>query len=163
MPLPKLKSKRSHKKSTFSNRGTLTSLQNYSLRTPNLINKAHFQLAFKKIIISYARAICTFASSPFSLPYLEQINRKYEINIPVFQCYIRKQRAHLGNLNRIKAFLAISPEDEELLVKYKRVLIELSMVFVRNYFINWSFEGEMYSRQSQIKMRFKVLRIMENV
>lgn len=112
----------------------------------------------KNIVKNFGKAMCSFASSELSLPYLNRINVNWDVNLENFQEYIQKKRDLIDSIDSLRSLLLIMKNDDEVIVGYKKIFQEISIIFIKYFSVNWIFQGKMSHKQAHLKARFKMLR-----
>lgn len=116
------------------------------------------QPSSKNIVKNFGKAMCTFASSNLSMPYLEQINQRYNINIDAFQDHIHSKRDLVDSISSVRVLFLITDTDIEEVAKFKQIFQEVSIIFLKYFSVNWIFQGKMSHKNAHLKSRFKMIR-----
>lgn len=134
--------------------------------------KTPYQVAFEKrelskpssknIVKNYGKAMCSFASSPIALPYLERLNTDGRVNLREFQDHIHKKRDLIDSIDSLRRLLLIMQNDDSTLIGFKKIFQEISIIFIKYFSVNWIFQGKMSHKQAHLRSRFKMLRRIQN-
>ncbi len=116
----------------------------------------------KNIVKNFGKAMCSFASSELSLPYYEKINANLNVNIEDFQDYIHKKRDLIDSIDSLRTLLLIGQSDDTIMMGYKKIFQEISIIFIKYFSVNWIFQGKMSHKQAHLKARYKMLRRVQN-
>ena len=61
----------------------------------------------KNIVKNYGKAMCSFAASELSMPYLTQIHEKQPFNIETFQNSMREKRDDIDSIDSVRKLLLV--------------------------------------------------------
>jgi len=112
----------------------------------------------KNIVKNFGKAMCSFASSDLALPYLDQLNTKRGVNLEQFQDHIHKKRDLIDSIDSLRTLLLITKHDDEVMMGFKKLFQEISIIFIKYFSVNWIFQGKMSHKQAHLRSRFKMLR-----
>jgi len=129
-----------------------------SSQTVSKMKRDQSKPSSKNIVKNFGKAMCSFASSELSLPYLNRINVNWDVNLENFQEYIQKKRDLIDSIDSLRSLLLIMKNDDEVIVGYKKIFQEISIIFIKYFSVNWIFQGKMSHKQAHLKARFKMLR-----
>jgi len=120
---------------------------------------------FHDVLRNMAKALVGFSLSELALPYLEQIQRKYDedFSIDSYQDFLKIQGEYVNSLKSFKSlFLSIYAENETEAV-YKRVCRRIAVIFLKYFAVNWLFQSNLKNKQLYLKLRFKLLKQIQLV
>jgi hypothetical protein len=128
-----------------------------------LDNSVPTSLSTKNIVKNYARAICNFVVSQLAFPYLEDLVVKESENVTVqeFIEFVEERKGTIDSIKRFQKLLLITNEDEEKVRSFKRLFQAISKVFIKDFSINWIFDGKLKYKREHIFFRFRMLRRIE--
>ena len=118
-----------------------------------------------KIIRNYAKALCAFAHSDMATPYLKGIMEK---NFPEkdelrsFQKHIKLKKRKAGSIDSLKELLIVNSTDTEREVIHKKLFMDVSVIFLKFFAVNWLFSGSVKHRLEHLKYRHKMLRRIQH-
>lgn len=114
----------------------------------------------KNIVKNFGKAMCSFASSHLAIPYLERINchSKDDVDLEEFQSHIHSKRDLIDSIDSLRSLLLITKNDDEILIGFKKIFQEISVIFIKYFSVNWIFQGKMSHKQAHLRSRFKMLR-----
>jgi hypothetical protein len=117
---------------------------------------------YKNIAKNYGRAICSFALSDISEPYLSPLAEQYQIDPRSFRNYIDLRKEDLLGIEGFRALLLITERDSQEERSYKKIFQRLCEVFINYFSVNWIFSGKLSYKSEYLKLRFKMLRRVKN-
>ena len=112
----------------------------------------------KNIVKNYGRAISAFTLSDIGLPYLQPLVRREAIKIEEFKAFISNGKENIDGISSFRNMLLASGEDSEKTVAFKKVLSEMSVVFIKYFSVNWIFSSKLRNKIAHLKCRYKMLR-----
>jgi len=112
----------------------------------------------KNIVKNFGKAMCSFASSELAMPYLNRININWDVNLEDFQEHIQKKRDLIDSIDSLRSLLLIMKNDDNVMVGFKKIFQEISIIFIKYFSVNWIFQGKMSHKQAHLRARFKMLR-----
>jgi hypothetical protein len=118
--------------------------------------------ATKNIVKNYGKAICSFASSPISTPYLEPLAKKHGVEMIDFINFVSNAKESIESMSSFRNHLLITEEDDELRCKLKQIFRSICEVFIKFFSVNWIFSGRLTYKEIHLKFRFKLLRRVRN-
>jgi len=133
-----------------------------SKRPSRTVKRDQSKPSSKNIVKNFGKAMCSFASSELSMPYYQKINASLKVNIEDFQDYIHKKRDLIDSIDSLRTLLLIGQSDDDVMIGYKKIFQEISIVFIKYFSVNWIFQGKMSHKQAHLKARYKMLRRVQN-
>lgn len=124
--------------------------------TPDKVKKT------KNVVRNYGNAIAAFAISPLSVPYVQEMADIERISLQEFQNFFSKRKESITNILNFRGLLQEYQEDDEFLKSCKRIFRHVAEVFLKNFSVNWIFEGKMKYKLDHLKYRGKLLRRIRN-
>ncbi len=118
--------------------------------------------ATKNIAQNFGRAICTFAASSISIPYLLPILEEEKLGFSSFKKYIVPTKKSINCLYDFREALMIHETDSLEHQALKRAFRLIGEIFVKYFSVNWIFAGKMKYKKAYLKYRFKMLRRIRN-
>lgn len=116
----------------------------------------------KNIVKNYGKAMCSFAASNLSLPYLEIIVKSENIKLDRFKEYFRCKKELVGSIESFRNLYIEDATDNEEIKAFKRIFQKISIIFIKNFSVNWIFNGKLTQKQAHLKYRYKMLRRIQN-
>ena len=116
----------------------------------------------KNIVKNYGKAMCSFAASELSMPYLNQIYQREPFDIATFQTRMREKRDDIDSIESVRTLLLVRKDDDEVTTRFKKVFQESSIIFIKYFSVNWIFQGKMSHKQAHLQSRFKMIRRIKN-
>lgn len=116
-----------------------------------------------QVIQKLIQAILDFILSELAMPYIEQI-QKHEnehFSTASFCQYIRTQREYLGYSKNLKGLVLCAEGENEQEVAHKRVFRKIAVIFLKFFVVNWLFQSRLRNKEVYLKLRFKLLRIIQ--
>lgn len=117
----------------------------------------------KNIDLNYIKAIINFVNSHIALPYLKASLQKENLKFTTFVNFMSQSKECA--LNGIQAFRAMILDNEsadESLIACKKILKQLSEVFIKYFSVNWIMHSKINSKEAYLKYRFQMLRKIQN-
>lgn len=129
----------------------------------SLDNSVPTSLSTKNIVKNYARAICNFVVSELALTYLEDLVKKEseKVTVQEFIGFVEERKGTIDSIKRFQKLLLITNDDEEKVRSFKRLFQAISKVFIKDFSINWIFDGKLKYKKEHIYFRFRMLRRIE--
>jgi hypothetical protein len=112
----------------------------------------------KNIVKNYGRTMVTFAISNIALPYIKDKLREENLDYKDFKEYLGLRKETMDGISSLRALLLITEDDDETVMKIKRVFMHSSVMFVKYFSVNWIFNSKLGDKGSYVKSRFKMLR-----
>lgn len=106
-----------------------------------------------------------FALSYIANPYLEKIIEKYperRIDMRSFKEFMEQQKERVTSIKRLRELLMIKVKEDKVILGYKIVFKEISLVFIKYFSVNWIYNSKIEGRMIHLKYRFKMIRRVEN-
>jgi len=117
----------------------------------------------KNVDLNYIKAIINFVNSHIALPYLKASLQKENLKFTTFVNFMSQSKECA--LNGIQAFRAMILDNEsadEGLIACKKILKQLSEVFIKYFSVNWIMHSKINSKGAYLKYRFQMLRKIQN-
>ncbi len=114
--------------------------------------------ATKNIVKNYGRAICSFAVSNISAPYLGEILEKEGVLFQSFADYVNEIKEKIDGLQHFRSVLLMKETDDERMLAMKRCFVQISEVFIKKFSVNWIYHSKVFHKEAHLKFRFKMLR-----
>lgn len=123
------------------------------------------QTNLKLVMRNLTKAILDFSVSELSAPYLEQMQKHDEKNLRLdrFYEYINTQKEYLGYSKSLKELVVYGEGETEQEVLYKRVFKKIAVIFLKFFVVNWIFQSRIRNKDMYLRLRFKVLRMIQNL
>ena len=118
--------------------------------------------ATKNIAQNFGRAICTFAASSISIPYLLPILEEEKLSFCSFKQSIMATKKSINCLCDFREALMIHQTDSLEQQALKRAFRLIGEIFIKYFSVNWIYAGKMKYRKAYLKYRFKMLRRIRN-
>jgi len=117
----------------------------------------------KNIIKNYARAMVNFAQSEVAAPYLaEFLKGEPNVNLQGFLVFMESQKDEITSIRRLRELLLISEVEEEKIASFKRIFQAVSLVFIRDFSVNWIYNSKISDKLTHTKYRFKIYRRVQH-
>jgi len=116
----------------------------------------------KNIVKNYGKAMCSFAASNLSLPYLQLIAKSENIKLDRFKEYFRCKKELVGSIESFRNLYIEDSTDSEEIKAFKRIFQKISVIFIKDFSVNWIFNGKLTQKQAHLKYRYKMLRRIQN-
>lgn len=116
----------------------------------------------KNVAKNYGRAICNFIASDVSDTYLFSESLKLDVNIERFRSYINEKKNKLDGIDQFRDMLLPKEEDPKELKNFKLLFQKLGAIFIKYFSVNWICSGRLNYKIEYIKVRYKVLRRVQN-
>jgi hypothetical protein len=127
-------------------------------RVPGCPISKHSARAIKNMAKNFGRAICNFALSDISNPYLIPIANKIGMDVEEFRSVIRKEKDSIEGIDSFRNLMLIKEGDSKIEVNFKKIFQQIGEVFMKYFSVNWIFDGKVTYKQEYLKYRFKILR-----
>lgn len=112
----------------------------------------------KNIVKNYGRAICSFALSDIALFYLEPLMKNKNIKLEEFKSYVSTGKERIDGISSFRSLLLVTSEDSVKIQEFKKILRDMSIIFIKDFSTNWIFSSKLLDKMSHLKCRFKMLR-----
>ena len=117
----------------------------------------------KNIIKNYARAMVNFAQSEVAAPYLaEELKAEPNVNLQGFLLFMESQKDEITSIRRLRELLLINEVEDERIASFKRIFQAVSLVFIRDFSVNWIYNSKISDKLTHTKYRFKIFRRVQN-
>jgi len=116
----------------------------------------------KNIILNYAKAIASFATSTLALPYLHYHITNGYLNYKEFVEFVSTEKANIGGIKSFKNLLIVKDTDTPQIILYKEIFRMLSLIFVRDFSVNWITYGRVTHKEIYLKYRLQILQKLQN-
>lgn len=116
----------------------------------------------KNIILNYAKAIASFATSTLALPYLHYHVTNGYLNYKEFVEFVSVEKANIGGIKSFKNLLIVKETDTQQIVLFKEMFRMLSLIFVRDFSVNWITYGRVTHKEIYLKYRLQILQKLQN-
>jgi len=116
----------------------------------------------KNIILNYAKAIASFATSTLALPYMHYHVTNGYLNYKEFVEFVSTEKANIGGIKSFKNLLIVKDTDTPQIVLYKEMFRMLSLIFVRDFSVNWITYGRVTHKEIYLKYRLQILQKLQN-
>lgn len=117
----------------------------------------------KTVVKNYGKAIASFAMTPIAVTYLvPMLDQEANITLNEFVNYMSTAKESIEGIDTFRALLLIADTDDEKIASYKRIFKAIAEVFVKYFSVNWIFSGRMKDKEIHLKLRFKMLRRIQN-
>lgn len=131
-------------------------------RIPGLSFTPETYRATKNIVKNYAQAIFKFTLSSIATSYLVEIVKKEDVDLYDFLKYVSSNKNRAVSLCNFRSVLLVTQTDDEEIARYKKVLREISEVFIKFFSVNWIFHSKIAHKDVYLTYRFKMLRRVRN-
>ncbi len=112
----------------------------------------------KNIVKNYGRAICSFILSDVGIPYLRPMIVRERVRLEELRTFISNEKEGIDGISSFRRLLLPNESDEEKVLAYKIILKEMSVIFIKDFSVNWIFSGRLRDKQAHLKVRYKMLR-----
>jgi hypothetical protein len=112
----------------------------------------------KNIVKNYGRAICSFILSDVGLLYLKPMIARERVRLEELRTFISNEKEGIDGISSFRRLLLPNECDEEKVIAYKRILKEMSVIFIKDFSVNWIFSGRLRDKLAHLKCRYKMLR-----
>jgi len=116
----------------------------------------------KNIVKNYGKALCAFAASDLSIPYLQDMKKEFSFEIHDFRSYIKDKKETINSIESLRRLLVESAGDSSEVKCYKKLFQKLSIIFLKFFAVNWIYHGKLTHKIAHLKFRFKMLRRIKN-
>jgi hypothetical protein len=120
------------------------------------------ELSLKNVAKNYGRAICKFALCSVGENYLQQHAAELDVNIADFKNYLKEKKETLDGVENFRELLLIRGIESQKLKKHKLLFQRLCEIFIKYFSVNWIFGGKLNYKQEYLRLRFKMLRRIQN-
>lgn len=126
-------------------------------------NKARNEIKSTKTVVkNYGKAIASFAANPIAFPYLMPLAARERVDIEDFCDYIRSVKDTIEGIDTFRVLLLVKNTDPQQLASFKRIFQGIAEVFIKYFSVNWVFSGRMMDKETHLKVRFRMLRRVQN-
>jgi hypothetical protein len=116
----------------------------------------------KNIMKNYCRALTNFALSRIALHYLIPMLELHQIKLEDFQEFIEERKEKVNCIKNLREMLLIEDDDCDHTALLKNIFKEISIVFLKNFSVNWIFNSKICDKRVHLKYRFKILRRVQH-
>ncbi len=116
----------------------------------------------KNVVKNYGKAMCSFAYSDLSEPYITPMIKKERITREGFNEWVQNNKERVDGIVRLRWLLLANPQDEPVVKSYKRVFQKISEIFLKYFCVNWIFSGKLTHRGTHLSLMHKMLRRVKN-
>jgi len=110
------------------------------------------------IIKNYGRGMTCFALSSMAKPYLKDITEKHAVKLVSFLRFVRTRKKSLNCIRKLREMLPIQADVDRPDFRYRLCFQELSIIFLKFFFVNWLFNSKIDGKIIHLSFRFKMLR-----
>lgn len=129
-----------------------------SARKAETTKKSPHYDSSKNIVKNYGRAICSFILSDVGVPYLKPMILRERVRLEELRTYISNEKEGIDGISSFRRLLLPNECDEEKVIAYKNILKEMSVIFIKDFSVNWIFSGRLRDKLAHLKCRYKMLR-----
>ena len=133
-------------------KNTMRKKMNIKLQEP----KRKFTLT-PKIMRNFGKAICEFMLSKKAIPSLDQLIKKENLDYKEFYDFLIQSVEFFEQNGNFIALIIPQMTDDNKIKACKRVIKELSRIFVKYYSLNWILKSQDLKKECYLKCRIKVL------
>jgi len=112
----------------------------------------------KNIVKNYGRAISAFILSDISMPYLEPMVKREGVKLEDLRNFISTGKESIDGISSFRGLLLMREGEDKKIKSFKRILGEMSVVFIKYFSVNWIFSSKLRNKIAHLKCRFKMLR-----
>lgn len=143
---------RSSSASTTYSESALPSSLEFAKNSTKSINSA------KNIVKNYGRAFASFALSSLSEPYLPKFLDENFLSVDDFREFVTINKDSIDGISTLRDMLLIKKDNTEVVKRCKKVFMEVAVIFIKFFSVNWIFHSKVYNKDAHLKFRFKMLR-----
>ncbi len=116
----------------------------------------------KTVVKNYGKAIASFAMSPVAIPYLSEIMAQNNVKHSEFVEYVGKAKESIEGIDTFRSLLLVKDNDHPKIAAFKIVFQSIAETFINSFSVNWIYSGRMMNKKVHLKLRFKILRRIQN-
>jgi len=116
----------------------------------------------KNISKNFGRAICNFATSTISVPYLEPFLTQEKVRPESFENYTNDIKDKIDGLYSFRSVLMPAEDDSQEVLGSKKVFQMIAEVFIKYFSVNWIYHGKIVHKRAHLHFRFKMLRRIQS-
>ncbi len=120
-------------------------------------------LQSKNLFKNFGRAICSFILSEISNSYRDSLLQQFEVEESEFNKYVLKKKSEIIGLNEFEDLFLARSQDNDKVLKFKKLLAALARVFIKYFSVNWIVHGKIQYKLSYLKFRNKILRKIQSL
>jgi hypothetical protein len=121
-----------------------------------------FRLCLKNVAKNFGRAICSFISSDIANQYIDNLRNEYQFDINGLKAYMNQRKLTFDGIEDFKEMLIPRDSDKPEEKTYKLLFQKLGIIFMKYFSVNWICTGRLNYKLDYLKVRFKVLRRIQN-
>jgi len=110
----------------------------------------------KNIAKNFGKAICNFAYSELSLPYLTPLLKEKQIEQKDFRRFAVKAKDKIDGLFSFRSVLMISENESKKTKAIKEIFKSIGVIFIKFFSVNWIFHGKIFHKRTHLNFRFKM-------
>ena len=116
----------------------------------------------KTVVKNYGKAIASFAMSPVAIPYLSEVMAQNGVKHSEFVEYVGKAKESIEGIDTFRSLLLVKENDHPKVAAFKIVFQSIAETFINSFSVNWIYSGRMMNKKVHLKLRFKILRRIQN-